>query len=88
MVEAECKERRLFAFPLSSLVVRDDVEMIDRRLAKLRSRLPSSASSLPLLSSFSLSSSLEEEEEEEADVWGAPVEFMDGGDCNETVSES
>lgn len=79
VVEVECKrklERRFFTFWLSlsaSVVARDEVETIDKRLAKLRSRLPSS--SFPLPGSFSLSSSSEEEEAEELEFggWGTTV---------------
>lgn len=93
VVEVERKaasERRLLAFRPSlsvSLVAREDVEMIDRRFAKLRSRLPPSTSSLPLLNSRSLSPSLEEDEAEEATTMPTePPEMVDGVDWNEAVS--
>lgn len=93
VVEVErnaASERRLLVFRLSlsvSLVARDDVEMIDRRFAKLRSRLPSSASSLPLLNSPSLSSSLEEDEAEEpVTMLTEPPEVVGCADWNEVVS--
>lgn len=94
VVEVERKavsERRLLVFRLSlsvSLVTRDDVEMIDRRFAKLRSRLPSSTPSLPLLNSPSLSPSLEDEDEAEEPVRmpTEPLEMVDGVGWNEVVS--
>lgn len=92
VVEAERKasEGRLLVLRLSlsvSPVARDDVEMIDRRFAKLRSRLPPSTSSLPLLNSPSFSPSLEEDEAEEPMTTPTePPEVMDGVDWREAVS--
>lgn len=81
VVETECRmklERCLFAFESSlsfSLVVRDEEEMIDRRFVRLRSLLPSSASSLPL---FSVSSPPEEEGREGGDEEGYESETVSG----------
>lgn len=98
MVEAEWRiklERCLLALEASlsvSLVVRDDVEMIDRRFAKPRNMPPSSISSPPLVSSLSLSSSPDDEELEEVGAGGdtttpvEPIEVMDGGEGNKAMS--
>jgi len=76
-------ERRLSAFWPSfsfSCVFDDEVEMIDKRFAKLRRFFPSSASSLPLPSSL-------EGEERGLGIGGVgrttstvPIENVDGGD--------
>lgn len=87
VVEAERRnsERRMVPFRLSlsvSLVARDEVETADRRLVKLRKRLPSSGSSLP---------SLSPEEEESEDLTGAitiPVERVEAEDGKEAEFDS
>lgn len=88
VVEAEGRmklARRLFGFWSSlsfSLVARDDVDTIDSRFARLRSLFPSSASSLPLMDSFSFPSSLEEVETEGLGTRTpmVPMEIVDDGD--------
>lgn len=75
-----------------SLVVKDNEEMIDRRFKELRRSFPSSASSFPLVDSFSLSSSLEEEEPEDFGIDGqgkmTPTDPLGIRDEREVVSES
>ena len=103
-MEAECNmkpERRLFALlssPPLSLVVKDDVEMIDRRFAMLGSLFLASIYSLSLSGPFSFSSSPEEEEREDLGLDGkgmtpmVPREIVDGvdeeGGESEVESES
>jgi hypothetical protein len=105
VVEAEYDmklERFLFVMWSSSSfssVFKENEEMLDRRLMRLRSLLPSSVSSLLLVDSFSLSSSPEEEEQEdlgkEMRMPPVPLDMVDGGDGeggegneSEVVSES
>lgn len=86
-MELECKRKleRCFFFSSFSLVEKDEVEMIDRRFARLRS-IPSSGLASP--------SSLDEDEWEDSGMGGPAATPMiedgrdEGADGSKVASES